>query len=125
MENYSYGFDELDVHIFAAVDKSLENNDYKFQAEVLDELLNRNILCDFELIRTVSIISSIVCNLDEDVVYGQDGIPTDDCVVMFFSNKLDDMFVDGLSNDEIFNFVKEELLVRERYELLNELKKYE
>jgi hypothetical protein len=124
MEEYSYGFDKLDLQIFELVDKSLEQNDYKYQAEIINEMFNRKMLCDFEIIRAVSIISSIVCNLEEDVIYASDGFPIDNCIVMNFSDKLDDMFLAGLSNDEIFDFVKNELLVRERYELLNELKKY-
>jgi hypothetical protein len=124
MEEYSYGFNELDLQIFKLVDKSLEENDFKYQAEIINELFNRKMLCGFEIIRAISIISSIVCNLENDIAYSSDGFPIDNCVVMKFSDTLDDMFADDFSNDEIFDFIKNELLVRERYELLNELKKY-
>jgi hypothetical protein len=70
-------------------------------------------------------LSSIVCNLEDDIEYAQDGFPSDGCKVMLFSDEIQDMYFDNFSNEDILSIIKEELITRERYELLNEIKKNE
>lgn len=125
MEYDSYGFDWEDIELFSSVDKAIEDDDYKFQAEILTELLSKNILDDFDLSMKTSIVSSIVCNLEDDFIYGKDELPIEECNVIYFSDNLMDMYFDEVDKEEIYNYVKEELIRRERYELLNELRKYE
>jgi hypothetical protein len=125
MEYDSYGFDWEDIELFSSVDKAIEDDDYKFQAEILVELLSKNILDDFDLSMKTSIVSSIVCNLEDDFIYGKDELPIEECNVIYFSDNLMDMYFDDIDKGEIYNYVKEELIRRERYELLNELRKYE
>jgi hypothetical protein len=125
MEYDSYGFNWEDIELFSSVDKAIEDDDYKFQAEILTELLSKNILDDFDLSMKTSIVSSIVCNLEDDFIYGKDELPIEECNVICFSDNLMDMYFDEVDKEEIYNYVKEELIRRERYELLNELIKYE
>ena len=82
-------------------------------------------LDEFDVLRTVSMISSIVCNLEEDIKYAKDGLPSDNCNVMVFSESIEDMYFDNCSNKDILSIIKDELVTRERYELLNEIKKNE
>lgn len=121
MENDFREFDALEIEIFNKIDEANEKDDYKFQAEVLCELTSRVMLDEFDVIRTVSMISSIVCNLEEDVEYGLDGFPVDNCNVMVFSDELQDLYYDSFLNEDIMNVIKNELETRERYELLKEI----
>jgi len=125
MEGDNREFTILEIEMFNRIDEALENNNYKYQADVICELLSRNMLDEFDVIRSVSMIASIVCNLEEDVEYGEIGLPTDNCNVMVFSDTIQDMYFDGYSNDDIYAIVETELLKRERYELLNKIKKNE
>jgi hypothetical protein len=125
MEGNHREFTILEVEMFSKIDEALENNDYKYQADVIIELTSRNMLDDFDIIRTVSMIASIVCNLEDDIAYGTNGFPTEECSVMMFSDEIQDMYFDGFSNGDVLSVVKDELLKRERYELLNEIKKNE
>jgi hypothetical protein len=125
MEYDSYGFDWEDIELFSSVDKAIEDDDYKFQAEILVELLSNNILDDFDLSMKTSIVSSIVCNLEDDFIYGKDELPIEECNVIYFSDELMDMYFDEVDKEKIYEYVKKELIRRERYELLNELRKYE
>lgn len=125
MEGNHREFTILEIEMFNRIDEALDNNDYKYQADVISELTSRNMLDDFDIIRTVSMISSIVCNLEEDIDYSKDGLPSDNCRVMLFSDEIQDMYYDGFSNQDILYVIKDELLKRERYELLNEIKKNE
>jgi len=125
MEGDNREFTILEIEMFNRIDEALETNNYKYQADVICELLSRNMLDEFDIIRSVSMIASIVCNLEEDVEYGEIGLPTDNCNIMVFSDTIQDMYFDGYSNDEIYAIVEDELLKRERYELLNEIKKNE
>jgi hypothetical protein len=125
MEGNHREFTILEVEMFSKIDEALENNDYKYQADVITELTSRNMLDDFDIIRTVSMIASIVCNLEDDIAYGTNGFPTEECSVMMFSDEIQDMYFDGFSNGDVLSVVKDELLKRERYELLNEIKKNE
>jgi hypothetical protein len=59
------------------------------------------------------------------IEYAQDGFPSDGCKVMLFSDEIQDMYFDNFSNEDILSIIKEELITRERYELLNEIKKNE
>lgn len=125
MEGDNREFTILEIEMFNRIDEALETNNYKYQADVICELLSRNMLDEFDIIRSVSMIASIVCNLEEDVEYGEIGLPTDNCNVMVFSDTIQDMYFDNYSNDDIYAIVEAELLKRERYELLNEIKKNE
>jgi hypothetical protein len=125
MEYDSYGFDWEDIELFSSVDKAIEDDDYKFQAEILVELLSNNILDDFDLSMKTSIVSSIVCNLEDDFIYGKDELPIEECNVIYFSDELMDMYFNEVDKEKIYEYVKKELIRRERYELLNELRKYE
>lgn len=121
MENDYREFNALEIDIFNKIDEANETNDYKFQADILCELTSRVMIDDFDIIRTVSMISSIVCDLEEDVEYGLDGLPVENCVVMDFSDELQDLYCDGVSNKDIMKVIKNELEARERYELLKEI----
>jgi hypothetical protein len=125
MEGFNGEFAILDIELFNNIDKALEDNDYKYQAEVLVEVANRKMLDDFDIIRTTSIMASIICNLDEDISYGKDGFPSEDCNVMKMSDEIQDMLYDGLEKEKVMDFIKNELIFRERYELLNEINKNE
>lgn len=125
MEGHSGEFTIVDIDLFSKIDKALEDNDYKYQADVICELTSRNMLDEFDIIRTTAMISSIVCNLEEDIEYGENGLPSDECNVIQFSDTIQDMYFDGFSNEDIFGIIEGELLKRERYELLNEIKKNE
>ena len=121
MENDYREFNAIEIDIFNKIDEANETNDYKFQADILCELTSRGMIDDFDIIRTVSMISSIVCDLEEDVEYGLDGLPVENCVVMDFSDELQDLYFDGVSNKDIMKVIKNELEARERYELLKEI----
>jgi hypothetical protein len=121
MENDYREFNAIEIDIFNKIDEANETNDYKFQADILYELTSRGMIDDFDIIRTVSMISSIVCDQEEDVEYGLDGLPVENCVVMDFSDELQDLYYDGVSNKDIMKVIKNELEARERYELLKEI----
>jgi hypothetical protein len=125
MEANNREFTILEIDMFNRIDEAIENEDHKYQADVICELTKRNMLDEFDIIRTVSMLSSIVCNLDEDIFYAQDGFPSDSCKVMLFSDTIQDMYFDNYSNEDILAIIKDELILRERYELLNEIKKNE
>ena len=125
MERNNREFTILEIDMFNRIDEAIENEDHKYQADVICELTNRNMLDEFDVLRTVSMISSIVCNLEEDIKYAKDGLPSDNCNVMVFSESIEDMYFDNCSNKDILSIIKDELVTRERYELLNEIKKNE
>ena len=125
MEGNNREFTILEIDMFNRIDEAIENEDHKYQADVICELTKRNMLDEFDIIRTVSMLSSIVCNLEEDIEYAKDGFPSDGCKVMLFSDEIQDMYFDNFSNEDILSIIKEELITRERYELLNEIKKNE
>lgn len=125
MEGDNREFTILEIEMFNRIDEALETNNYKYQADVICELLSRKMLDEFDVIRSVSMIASIVCNLEDDIAYGINGFPTEECSVMMFSDEIQDMYFDGFSNGDVLSVVKDELLKRERYELLNEIKKNE
>lgn len=123
-----YEFTELEVELFNRVDDSINNNDYKEQSLFLNQMIEyilsgsdddhfRNICC-------ISIIASIVCDEDDYITYDEDGVIEEDCDYMLFSDKIDDLISFGLKKD-IKNTIIQELIDREKYELLNEMKKYE
>jgi hypothetical protein len=125
MEGNNREFTILEIDMFNRIDEAIENEDHKYQADIICELTKRNMLDDFDIIRTVSILSSIACNLEEDIEYEKDGFPSYGCKVMLFSEDIQDMYFDKFSNEDILSIIKEELTTRERYELLNEIKKNE
>jgi hypothetical protein len=125
MEGNNREFTILEIDMFNRIDEAIENEDHKYQADVICELTKRNMLDEFDVLRTVSMISSIVCNLEEDIKYAKDGLPSDNCNVMVFSESIEDMYFDNCSNKDILSIIKDELVTRERYELLNEIKKNE
>jgi hypothetical protein len=125
MEGEHREFNFIEVKVFEDVDRSLEENDYVRQAEILCEEMSRDIVSDLDLISLTSIVSSIVCNLEEDIEYDESMLPSDDCTVMLFSDDIQDMIYDKVPKKQIFEFIKQELVNRERYELLREIQKNE
>lgn len=123
-----YEFTELNIELFNRVDDSIKNNDYNKQSlflnEMIEDILNGSIDDFFKNTICISIISSIVCDEDDYVTYDEDGVIEDDCDYMLFSDKIDDLISFGLKKD-IKDTIIQELIDREKYELLNEIKKNE
>jgi hypothetical protein len=72
----------------------------------------------------ISIIASIVCNQEEDIIYDRRGDVLLESNSIVFCDELDDLVYEGRL-DEAEQLIEDELITRERYELLNEMKKYE
>jgi len=128
MENNSTVFTQLNRELFDRVDLMIENDDNKAMCDILYSQFEDMKCIDkddfFATIVPVSIISSIVCNLEEDFVTDQDGFPIDNCKAIYFSEFIEDLILDGRF-EEVMEYVESELINRERYELLSEMKKYE
>lgn len=130
MEGNSDKFTTLNIELFDRVDKMIESNDYKAQSDTIYQMLDGidNILSDdlegiFSTYVNVSVISSIVCTDDDDLVL-EEGFPSDECNAIVVSEDLADLLIEGMAN-EAMEYIEIELLKREKYELLNEMKKYE
>ena len=130
MDTNSEKFTELNIELFDRVDKMISDNDYKAQSETIyqmfeeiDNVLDSNVEDIFYISINASVIASLVCTNDDDLVL-IDYIPSDDCNVVVVSEDLTDLAMQGMIN-EAMEYVENELLKREKYELLNEMRKYE
>lgn len=128
MENNSTVFNQLNVELFDRVDLMLENQDHKGMSDMIYEQFEDARLIDkddfFSGIIPVSVIASIVCDQEDDLIVDEDGFASDNCKAIYFSEAIEDLILDGRIDDAM-EYVEFELLRRERYELLNEMKKYE
>lgn len=130
MDTNSDKFTELNIELFDRVDKMISENDYKAQSETIyqmfeeiDNVLDNDVEDIFYISINASVIASLVCTNDDDLVL-INYIPSDDCNVVMVSEDLTDLAMQGMIN-EAMEYVENELLKREKYELLNEMKKYE
>jgi hypothetical protein len=130
MDTNSEKFTELNIELFDRVDKMISDNDYKAQSETIyqmfeeiDNVLDNDVEDIFYISTNASVIASLVCTNDDDLVL-INYIPSDDCNVVVVSEDLTDLAMQGMIN-EAMEYVENELLKREKYELLNEMKKYE
>ena len=128
MESNSTVFNQLNIELFDRVDLMLENQDNKGMSDMIYEQFEEARLIDkddfLSGIIPVSVIASIVCDQEDDLIVDEDGFASDNCKAIYFSEAIEDLILDGRIDDAM-EYVEFELLRRERYELLNEMKKYE
>ena len=126
MEDNFIQLNPIDEAFFNQVDKIIEEDDVVSQATfILDMSKTLDQETDIlDLTLPVSVISSIVCNQEEDVFYDKDGFVSDECECMKFSDAIYDLWFE-FKGEEILPYIKWELTKRERYELLNEIQKIE
>lgn len=128
MESDSTVFNQLNVELFDRVDLMIENQDHKGMSDMIYEQFDDARLIDkddfFSGIIPVSIIASIVCDQEDDLFLDEEGFAVDNCKAIYFSEVIEDLILEGRIDDAM-EYTELELLRRERYELLNEMKKYE
>ena len=128
MESDSTVFNQLNVELFNRVDLMIENQDHKGMSDMIYEQFDDARLIDkddfFSGIIPVSIIASIVCDQEDDLFLDEEGFAVDNCKAIYFSEVIEDLILEGRIDDAM-EYTELELLRRERYELLNEMKKYE
>ncbi len=128
MESNSPEFTAINVELFNRVDNFIdEDNNYELARMIydsIDQLHNTNKDDYMSTSIPISIIASIVCNQDEDIIYDRRGDVLLESNSIVFSDELDDLVYEGRL-DEVEQLIEDELITRERYELLNEMKKYE
>ena len=128
MESNSPEFTAINVEIFNRVDNLIEEDDNFELARMIydsiDQLYDINKDDFMSTSIPISIIASIVCNQDEDVIYDRRGDVLLESNSIIFSDELDDLVYEGRLY-EAEQLIESELITRERYELLNEMKKYE
>lgn len=128
MESNSPEFTAINVELFNRVDNFIdEDNNYELARMIydsIDQLHNTNKDDYMSTSIPISIIASIVCNQDEDIIYDRRGDVLLESNSIVFSDELDDLVYEGRL-DEAEQLIEDELITRERYELLNEMKKYE
>ena len=128
MESNSPEFTAINVELFNRVDSLIEEDDnYELARMIYDSIDQLYDINKDDFISTsipISIIASIVCNQDEDVIYDRRGDVSLESNSIVFSDELDDLVYEGRF-DEAEQLIESELITRERYELLNEMKKYE
>ncbi len=128
MESNSTVFNQLNVELFDRVDLMIENQDHKGMSDMIYEQFDDARLIDkddfFSGIIPVSIIASIVCDQEDDLFLDEEGFAVDNCKAIYFSEVIEDLILEGRIDDAM-EYTELELLRRERYELLNEMKKYE
>jgi len=128
MESHGTVFNQLNVELFDRVDLMIENQDHKGMSDMIYEqfedarLINQDDF--FSGIIPVSIIASIVCDQEDDLLLDEEGFAMDNCKAIYFSEAIEDLILEGRIDDAM-EYTELELLRRERYELLNEMKKYE
>ena len=128
MESNSPEFTAINVELFNRVDNLIEEDDnYELARMIHDSIdqlydINKDDFMSTSI--PISIIASIVCNQDEDVIYDRRGDVSLESNSIVFSDELDDLVYEGRF-DEAEQLIESELITRERYELLNEMKKYE
>lgn len=114
----------IDEAFFSKVDKIIEDNDIVSQAIFIVDMVE-SINKEEELLKLtmpVSVISSIVCDQEDDVFFDEDGFVSDESQVMIFSDAIYDLWFENKEED-ILPYIEHELVQRERYELLNEIQK--
>ena len=128
MESNSPEFTTINVELFNRVDNLIEEDDNFELARMIydsiDQLYDINKDDFMSTSIPISIIASIVCNQDEDVIYDRRGDVLLESNSIIFSDELDDLVYEGRLY-EAEQLIESELITRERHELLNEMKKYE
>lgn len=128
MESNSPEFTTINVELFNRVDNLIEEDDNFELARMIydsiDQLYDINKDDFMSTSIPISIIASIVCNQEEDVIYDRRGDVLLESNSIIFSDELDDLVYEGRLY-EAEQLIESELITRERYELLNEMKKYE
>ena len=128
MESNSPEFTAINVELFNRVDNLIEEDDNFELARMIydsiDQLYDINKDDFMSTSIPISIIASIVCNQDEDVIYDRRGDVSLESNSIVFSDELDDLVYEGRLY-EAEQLIENELIARERYELLNEMKKHE
>ncbi|QLF85255.1 hypothetical protein elemo19C_phanotate61 [Flavobacterium phage vB_FspP_elemoA_1-9C] len=128
MESNSPEFTAINVELFNRVDNFIdEDNNFELARMIYDSIDQLHNINKDDFMSTsipISIIASIVCNQDEDVIYDRRGDVSLESNSIVFSDELDDLVYEGRL-DEAEQLIEDELITRERYELLNEMKKYE
>jgi hypothetical protein len=128
MESNGTVFNQLNVELFDRVDLMIENQDHKGMSDMIYQQFEDSRLINqddfFSGIIPVSIIASIVCDQEDDLLLDEEGLAMDNCKAIYFSEVIEDLIIDGRIDDAM-EYTEFELLRRERYELLNEMKKYE
>ena len=128
MESNSPEFTTINVELFNRVDSFIEEDNHYELARIIcdsiDELYDSNKEEFMSISVPISIIASIVCNQEEDIEYDRKGNVLMDSNSIVFSDEIDDLVYEG-KIDKVAQLVEDELIARERYELLNEIKKYE
>lgn len=124
MENQFIQFTALDEAFFNQVDKIIEGNDVASQAIFIVDMI-KSLKEEEDLLKLtmpVSVISSIVCDQEEDIFFADDGFISDESEVMKFSDAICDLWFES-REEEVLPYIEWELVKRERYELLNEIQK--
>jgi len=128
MESNSPEFTAINVELFNRVDNFIdEDNNYELARMIYDSIDQLHDVDKDDYMSTsipISIIASIVCNQEEDIIYDRRGDVLLESNSIVFSDELDDLVYEGRL-DEAEQLIENELIIRERYELLNEMKKYE
>lgn len=128
MESNSPEFTAINVELFNRVDNFIdEDNNYELARMIYDSIDQLHDVDKDDYMSTsipISIIASIVCNQEEDIIYDRRGDVLLESNSIVFSDELDDLVYEGRL-DEAEQLIEDELITRERYELLNEMKKYE
>lgn len=128
MESNSPEFTAINVELFNRVDNFIdEDNNFELARMIYDSIDQLHDTNKDDYMSTsipISIIASIVCNQDEDIIYDRRGDVLLESNSIVFSDELDDLVYEGRL-DEAEQLIEDELITRERYELLNEMKKYE
>ena len=128
MESNSPEFTAINVELFNRVDNLIEEDDnYELARMIHDSIdqlydINKDDFMSTSI--PISIIASIVCNQEEYIIYDRRGDVLLESNSIVFSDELDDLVYEGRL-DEAEQLIEDELITRERYELLNEMKKYE
>lgn len=128
MESNSPEFTAINVELFNRVDNFIdEDNNYELARMIYDSIdqlydINKDDYMSTSI--PISIIASIVCNQEEDIIYDRRGDVLLESNSIVFSDELDDLVYEGRLY-EAEQLIEDELITRERYELLNEMKKYE
>lgn len=128
MESNSPEFTAINVELFNRVDNFIdEDNNFELARMIYDSIDQLHDVDKDDYMSTsipISIIASIVCNQEEDIIYDRRGDVLLESNSIVFSDELDDLVYEGRL-DEAEQLIEDELITRERYELLNEMKKYE
>lgn len=128
MESNSPEFTAINVELFNRVDNFIdEDNNFELARMIYDSIDQLHDINKDDYMSTsipISIIASIVCNQEEDIMYDRRGDVLLESNSIVFSDELDDLVYEGRLY-EAEQLIEDELITRERYELLNEMKKYE